>query len=153
MSSILHKELERGKAYEHEIGGHVAEGRKPGRKQIQKSGSMWIKLYWISPHKVLQLWSECDYSNWGTWMKIIPSHWLLKTKDSQVFFLANRPITFMNLRAVSWKLRSVQTVLKLSTVTFLNLEFYWSVCKNTWESFIFKKRCDWTLFFQVPRFE
>ena len=33
--SILHKELERGKAYEHEIGGHVAEGRK----QIQKSGS------------------------------------------------------------------------------------------------------------------
>ena len=40
MLSILHKELERGKAYEHEIGGHVAEGRKPGRKQIQKSGSM-----------------------------------------------------------------------------------------------------------------
>ena len=40
MLSILHKELERGKAYGHEIGGHVAEGRKPGRKQIQKSGSM-----------------------------------------------------------------------------------------------------------------
>ena len=40
MLSILHKELERGKAQEHEIGGHVAEGRKPGRKQIQKPGSM-----------------------------------------------------------------------------------------------------------------
>ena len=35
MLSILHKELERGKAYGHEIGGHVADGRK----QIQKSGS------------------------------------------------------------------------------------------------------------------
>ena len=35
MLSILNKELERGKAYEHEIGGHVADGRK----QIQKSGS------------------------------------------------------------------------------------------------------------------
>ena len=35
MSSILHKELERGKAYEHEIGGHVAEDRK----KIQKTGS------------------------------------------------------------------------------------------------------------------
>ena len=32
----------------------------------------------------------------------------------------------MDLRAVSWKVRKVQTVLKISTVTQLNLEFYWS---------------------------
>jgi len=50
MSSILHKEQERGKAWEHEIGGHVAEGRK----EIQNSGSTWIKPYWISSHEVLQ---------------------------------------------------------------------------------------------------
>ena len=86
MSSILHKEQECGKAYEHEIGGHVTDGRK----QIQKSGSTWIKLYCVRPHEVIQLWSQCDYSNWGTWIKIIQSHWFLKTKDSQVFFFSQQ---------------------------------------------------------------
>ena len=33
------------------------------------------------------------------------------------------------------------------------LEFYWSVSKNTWESFILRKLCDWTIFLQVSRFE
>ena len=150
MLSILHKELERGKAYEHEIGGHVAEGRKPGWKQIQKSGSMWIKLYWISPHQVLQLWSQCDYSDQGTCMKIIQSHLFLKTKDSQVFFWPTD-----QYHSWIWGLfpESSGKFKRFSTVTLLNLEFSWTVCKNTWESFIFKKRCDWILFFQVPRFE
>ena len=43
---------------------------------------------------------QCDYSNRGTWMKIIQSQRFLKTKDTQGVF-TNGPITFMNLRVVS----------------------------------------------------
>ena len=35
-----------------------------------------------------------------------------------------------------------------------NLWTYWSACLKSWESFVFISRCrDWTIFFQVPRFE
>ena len=37
---------------------------------------------------------QSDYSNWGTCKKIIQSQHFLKTKDSQVFFFANRPKKF-----------------------------------------------------------
>ena len=69
-------------------------------------------------------------------------------------FLANRPITFMTLRAVSWEVKQVlKMVFKFSRVAWLNLKFYWSLCKETWEAFVFKKCCDWIIFFQVPWFE
>ena len=37
-------------------------------------------------------------ANRGTWKKIIKLQRFLKTKDSQVFFSANGPITVMNLK-------------------------------------------------------
>ena len=43
---------------------------------------------------------QCDYSNRGTWKKIIQSQRFLRTKDSQGFF-ANGPITLKILRAAS----------------------------------------------------
>ena len=37
-------------------------------------------------------------ANRGTWKNIIQFQRFLKTKDSQVFFFANGPITVMNLK-------------------------------------------------------
>ena len=42
---------------------------------------------------------------------------------------------------------------QIQTVALLNLESYCSVCQNTWESFVFRNCCDWTIFFHVPRFK
>ena len=37
---------------------------------------------------------QCNYSNWDTWKKIVQSQRFLKTKDSQLIFLANGPRKF-----------------------------------------------------------
>ena len=42
------------------------------------------------------------------------------------------------------------TIWKFSTVALLNLG---SFPKKNWESFVFRKRCDWTIFFQESRFK
>ena len=44
---------------------------------------------------------QFDYSNQGTWKKIIQSQRFLKTKNSQGFFFANEPKTFIIFRGVS----------------------------------------------------
>ena len=41
---------------------------------------------------------QFDYSNQGTWKKIIQSQRFLKTKNSQGFFFANEPKTFIIFR-------------------------------------------------------
>ena len=56
----------------------------------------WLpKFIFVSvfPLPFMQVYLQCDYSNQGTWEKIIESQHFLETKDSQVSF-ANRPIKF-----------------------------------------------------------
>ena len=72
------------------------------------------------------------------------------------FFFSSEIITFINLRALSWEVRCVQTVLKFSTVGQLNLECYLVRLqkKKNLRIYCFKKKlCDWIIFFQVPRFK
>ena len=56
----------------------------------------WLpKFIFVSvfPLPFMQVYLQCDYSNQGTWEKIIESQHFLETKDSQVSF-ANGPIKF-----------------------------------------------------------
>ena len=97
--------------------------------------------------------SQCEYSNRGTWKKIIQSQcFVLENKRFSILF-ANGPIKFKLQLCNRW----LKTRLNLPNLTGNSLqiyECYWSVCKNkTWESFVLKKRCDWIIFFQMPQFE
>ena len=96
---------------------------------------------------------RCDYSNRGTWKKILSNPCKDFWKQKILKILGKRTNTFIDLRAVSWDVRLDQKVLKFSTVELLKLEFYWSLCQKNWESFVYRNRCDWIIFFQVPRFE
>ena len=57
---------------------------------------------------------QCGYSSRDNYFEDYLITTFLKTNDS--LFFANGPITFINVRAVSWEVRYVQTVLKFSTV-------------------------------------
>ena len=68
-------------------------------------------------------------------------------------FFANRPIK-INIKTVQlmWTLNH-SNLLDLSGNSPQIYECYCSICKTTWDSFVFRKRWDWTIFFQVSRFE
>ena len=56
----------------------------------------WLpKFIFVSvfPLPFMQVYLQCDYSNQGTWEKIIESQHFLETKDSHVVF-GNGPIKF-----------------------------------------------------------
>ena len=91
----------------------------------------------------------------GSQKKIIQLQRFSKARLSS-FFFSSEIITFINLRALSWEVRCVQTVLKFSTVGQLNLECYLVRLqkKKNLKIYCFqKKRCDWIIFFQLPRFK
>ena len=70
---------------------------------------------------------RCDYSNRGTWKKILSNPCKDFWKQKILKILGKRTNTFIDLRAVSWEVRLDQTV---STVDLLNLEFYWFFAKK-----------------------
>ena len=74
-------------------------------------------------------------------------------KDSQYFFFWQTDQ--LNSRLT---MQPLKTLNRLKLIDLLGnslqiYECYWSFHKKTWESFVFRNRCDWTIFFQVPRFE
>ena len=94
---------------------------------------------------------QCDYSNRGTWKKTIQSQGFWKTKDSR--FFANGTIEFKVQLCNRWKLLNRLNLPDVSGKSTQIYECYRSrFAKKTWESFVFKKSCDWMIF-QVPRFE
>ena len=75
----------------------------------------------------------------------------LKTKDSR--FFANGTIEFKVQLCNRWKLLNRLNLPDVSGKSTQIYECYRSrFAKKTWESFVFKKSCDWMIF-QVPRFE
>ena len=68
-------------------------------------------------------------------------------------FFANGPIKFkVQLYTKVENFKSVWTYLTSQEMALKIHDFYGSVCKKPWESFVFKKCCDWIIFFQVPQF-
>ena len=94
---------------------------------------------------------QCGHSKWDTRKKIVQSQRFLTTKDFQVFCKQTN-------KNKDW---TVQLMWTLNHLNLLDLsgnrpqiyEGCWSICKTTLDSFVFRKRCDWTIFFQVSRFE
>ena len=94
---------------------------------------------------------QCGHSKWDTRKKIVQWQRFLTAKDSQVFCKQTN-------KNKDW---TVQLMWTLNHLNLLNLsgnnsqiyECCWSICKTTWDSFVFRKRWDWTVFFQVSRFE
>ena len=73
----------------------------------------------------------------NTWKKIIQSLRFKKTEDSE-FFFASGPKAFINLRAFSWEVRYVQTILKVSQVHSRTLSFISPFAKEL-ENLLFLK--------------
>ena len=51
------------------------------KKRLKKKRQKWLSF---------SFYLQCDYSNLGTWKKIIQSQRFLKTNDSQVFLQADQ---------------------------------------------------------------
>ena len=92
---------------------------------------------------------QCDYSNGGTWNKIIQSQRFLKTKDSHFFFKRTNKIQGSTIKLLKYS-KSLELTWPFRKHP-KNYERFWFVCKKKpWEFFVFKKRCDCIIFFQVP---
>ena len=66
---------------------------------------------------------------------------------------ANRPITFINLRAVSWEVRQVRTVFNVYNGCIVQTSILLGHLQKNLKILFAKKHCDWIIFFQVPRVE
>ena len=85
-----------------------------------------------------------DYSNRGTWKKIIQSQRFLETKDSQVYFQTDQCHSRLYYATVE-NFETVWTYLKSPPNSWMLLVH----CKKkkAWESFVLENRFDWIIFF------
>ena len=94
---------------------------------------------------------QCRHWKWDTRKKIVQSQRFLTTKDSQVFCKQTNKNKDWTVQLM-WTLNHLN-LLDLSGNSPQIYECYWSICKTTWDSSVFRKRWDWTIFFLVSKFE
>ena len=88
---------------------------------------------------------------WDTWKEIVESQPFLKPKIFKIFCKQSAkihsstmcPLKTLKAFELTWPLREQPS----------NLWILWVPLQKTWESFVFRKCCDWTMFFQVSQFE
>lgn len=88
---------------------------------------------------------------WDTWREIVQSQPFLKPGIFKVFCKQTDkihsstmcPLKTLKAFELTWPLRKQPS----------NLWILWVPLQKTWESFVFGKCCDWTMFFQVSQFE
>ena len=109
-----------------------------------------LLVYWFLVQNYAWLYTV-QTLKWDTWKEIVQSQPFLKPKIFKIFCKQTDkihsstmcPLKTLKAFELTWPLRKQPS----------NLWILWVPLQKTWESFVFRKCCDWTMFFQVSQFE